>query len=204
MPSFYWWRIRHDFPTCVAPDYHVNITPIASPSIASLSAGAGHSHAGHSWQHEQLPGQPLSKPAVPHADVLFPVVYCLAIGASCQFAGRLLPFWLLLLLLVPSFGFGVHYIIFRGETDATDRRTRSNSAGCFSSGGHAHLFMLSARTCDQLPDFVLTEQAAALTQGSCQRRALLAQWLPCWRQFPSWFLPPWSCRDCRTTACKAS
>ena len=79
-----------------------------------MLANAGHSHASHSWQQEQLPGQPPAKPAIPHADVLFPVVYCLAIGSLCQFAGGLLPFWLLLVLLVPSFGFGVHYVVFVG------------------------------------------------------------------------------------------
>lgn len=76
---------------------------------------AGHSHASHSWQQGPLPGQPPARPAKPHADVLFPVVYCLVIGSLCQFAGRLVPFWLLLALLVPSFGFGVHYVVFVGE-----------------------------------------------------------------------------------------
>jgi hypothetical protein len=106
----------------------------SSAGQRDLLADAGLSRASHSWQREPLPGQPPAKPVLPHADVLFPVVYCLAIGALCQFAGRLLPFWLLLTLLVPSFGFGVHYIVFRGGYchDVLLQRTatKNDSATC--------------------------------------------------------------------------
>ena len=51
---------------------------------------------------------------LPHTDVLFPVAYCLAVGGLCHATAGLLPFWLLLVLLPPSFAAGLHFIVLKG------------------------------------------------------------------------------------------
>lgn len=168
---------------------------------------------GHTWQHEHAPGQPQMKPAVPHADVLFPIVFCLAIGGLCQLAGQLLPFWLLLVLLLPSFVYGVHLVVLKGD------------GCCISCTVHVWLIYMwfagwqsasqlsrnpraeAQARCESSVIFALQVvnpclhcgQAAVSTQSACLRRASPAHWWRRWKCSASLCLPWWCSPASHTT-----
>ena len=49
-----------------------------------------------------------------YGDILFPPLYFTVVGSMCFWS--LLPFWGILLVLLPLFGAGVHFIVFKGAT----------------------------------------------------------------------------------------
>lgn len=67
--------------------------------------------AGHTWQASEAPGRPPAKPLLPHADVIFPVVFCLVAAGLCQ--ANWLPFWLLLVAILPAFIAGLHFVVLK-------------------------------------------------------------------------------------------